>query len=57
MTVAQAQARLNTLGYSNGKPDGAMGPKTRSALRDFQKDRGIRVSGELDAATIAELNN
>jgi peptidoglycan hydrolase-like protein with peptidoglycan-binding domain len=57
MTVAQGQARLNVLGYANGKADGAMGPKTHAALRDFQKDRGIPVTGELDPATIAELKN
>jgi len=57
MTVAQAQERLNVLGYSNGRADGAMGPKTHTALREFQKDRGLSVTGELDAATIAQLRN
>jgi hypothetical protein len=55
MTVAQAQARLNVLGYANGRADGAMGPKTHSALKLFQKDRGLPETGELDAGTAAEL--
>ena len=57
MTVAQARARLNVLGYSNGRADGAMGPKTHTALRQFQKDRGLPETGELDANTIAQLRN
>jgi peptidoglycan hydrolase-like protein with peptidoglycan-binding domain len=56
MTVAQAQARLNVLGYSKGRADGSMGPKTHAALKLFQKDRGLPETGELDAGTIAELN-
>jgi len=55
MTVAQAQAKLNELGYPVGRPDGAMGPKTRSQLKRFQKSQGIAASGELDADTITAL--
>jgi hypothetical protein len=56
MSIEQAQIRLNALGYTKGRPDGAMGPKTHSALALFQKDRGLPETGELDAGTAAELN-
>lgn len=53
--LRQAQATLNRLGYDAGPPDGQMGPRTRSALRQFQSERGIPVTGRLDATTQAEL--
>lgn len=56
MSVRDAQAKLNELGYNAGAPDGAMGGKTTSALRAFQKDRGISATGRLDAPTAAELS-
>ena len=49
------QAKLNELGFNVGAPDGAGGPKTTNALRAFQKDRGIPVTGRLDNATKSEL--
>ena len=56
LSLRDAQARLNELGYNAGTPDGAMGGKTTAALRAFQKDRGIAQSGRLDAATMVELS-
>lgn len=51
MSMRQAQERLSALGYNVGTPDGAAGPRTTKALREFQKDKGIAVTGRLDAAT------
>lgn len=56
MTVLEAQNKLNELGFSVGKPDGNMGPKTKSQLSRFQQSRKIPVTGTLDPATIAELS-
>ena len=56
MTVLDAQNKLNELGFSVGKPDGNMGPKTKSQLSRFQQSRRIPVTGTLDPATIAELS-
>jgi curli biogenesis system outer membrane secretion channel CsgG len=55
MSPIDAQVRLNQLGFPVGTPDGRFGPRTREALRGFQAQRGIRVTGELDSATQAEL--
>ena len=56
MTLQQAQAKLNELGFNVGTPDGVMGPHTRSELMRFQKSRGIPATGALDSATEAELS-
>ncbi len=56
MSVREAQARLNALGYDVGAPDGGMGPKTANGLRAFQKDKGLPVTGRLDSATTDALS-
>ena len=55
MGLREAQAKLNQLGFDTGAPDGKMGAKTQSALREYQAERNIPVTGRLDAATQAEL--
>ncbi|WP_459936943.1 peptidoglycan-binding domain-containing protein [Desulfonatronum parangueonense] len=56
MTTKQAQLILLHLGYHEvGIADGIMGAKTREALRNFQQDRGIPVTGQIDSATREEL--
>lgn len=55
MSLADAQQKLNDLGFDAGKPDGVMGPHTHAALKKFQKSRGLDETGELDAATAAAL--
>lgn len=39
--VAALQQRLRAAGYYRGSIDGIMGPRTRSALRAYQRDRGV----------------
>jgi len=56
-TVSGAQARLNNLGFPCGKADGIIGPKTRGALRRFQKAAGLPQSAALDAPTIDRLKS
>ncbi|CAM5778477.1 peptidoglycan-binding protein [Ottowia pentelensis] len=51
LSMREAQARLNELGYNVGTPDGAAGPRTAAALRAFQRDNSLQPSGRLDAAT------
>lgn len=53
--VLKVQERLNKLGYSCGKPDGKMGTKTKSALKAFQKDRGLKADGVIGPQTLKAL--
>ena len=53
--VSGVQARLNQLGFSCGPVDGKMGPKTKSGIKKFQQDAGLKPSGEMDDATQAKL--
>jgi photosystem II stability/assembly factor-like uncharacterized protein len=53
--VKRAQEALNAAGYDVGTPDGAAGTRTVSAIRGFQADRGIPISGALDDATLTAL--
>ena len=56
LTVAEAQAKLNSLGFPVGPADGQMGGRTHKALRHFQQTRGLPQTGELDAPTIQALS-
>lgn len=53
--VRQVQGILQENGYDPGPLDGLMGPQTRQALRQFQRDHNLPASGQLDAATQAAL--
>ena len=53
--IAQAQSMLGRLGYGAGSSDGQMGPKTRNAIRRFQKRSGMKVTGDVSAELITRL--
>lgn len=44
----RAQRALKHFEYRLGKVDGLMGPKTRSAIRAFERDMGFNVNGRLN---------
>lgn len=50
------QIALERAGFSPGLVDGKIGAKTALATREFQKSRGLPVTGRLDEATVAALN-
>lgn len=54
--VRVAQQKLNDEGYKSGTPDGKMGPVTRGAIRKYQEDKGLKVTGGLDESTLSHLN-
>lgn len=53
--VAELQDRLSALGYHLGTADGHWGPRSRSALRDFQEQNDLPITGSADEATVAVL--
>lgn len=50
--IKAIQQGLNQLGYSAGPEDGLSGPKTRNAIRRFQRDLRLRVDGKPSAALL-----
>jgi hypothetical protein len=50
-----AQRALAALGYDAGSPDGLVGIKTRAALRQWQKARGLTADGYLSTAMVQRL--
>ena len=53
--VKAAQQALKDKGHDPGAVDGKMGPKTQSAVRDFQSKEGLKATGRLDSETRAKL--
>jgi hypothetical protein len=55
MSAMDMQKRLTELGYKPGPVDGKPGPRTTNALRKFQHDHKLAVTGTLDEETIRAL--
>ena len=53
--ISGVQARLNNLGYSCGPVDGIAGQWTRAALRSFQREHGLDVTGEPNQQSLVKL--
>jgi len=56
MSVRQAQSSLKAKGFDPGPIDGVYGPRTRTAVQDFQRSENLMVTGRLDADTSARLS-
>lgn len=54
-TVLQAQQALLNNGYHLGEPDGRAGSATTAAVKKFQTDRHLPVTGKLDSITLSAL--
>jgi ankyrin repeat protein len=54
--VQRAQERLQALGYQPGAADGVLGTKAIAALKRFQSDSGLPITGVLDSKTLDTLN-
>ncbi|HJQ67728.1 MAG TPA: peptidoglycan-binding protein [Blastocatellia bacterium] len=53
--IRAAQMVLRDRGYYNGTVSGVMNIQTRNAIRNFQRDRNLSESGELDFRTAQAL--
>lgn len=51
-----AQEKLNKMTYSAGVPDGFMGPKTKTATSQFQGDKGLGTTGDIDTNTMTSID-
>ena len=53
--VEHIQKTLKEKGHDPGTIDGVMGPQTTAALRAYQKEQGLDITGRLDTTTRAKL--
>lgn len=53
--IAEAQRRLAALGYDPGPIDGRPGLRTRGAVREFERDLRMHISGRIDDRLLARL--
>ncbi len=54
-TVRSVQRQLKADGFYHGKIDGISGPKTRAAVRAYQRDNKLATTGRIDSATLRRL--
>jgi len=53
--IANVQAALQQQGYYNGEVDGLIGPLTRGAIADYQRDHGLYTTSTIDQPTLQSL--
>jgi peptidoglycan hydrolase-like protein with peptidoglycan-binding domain len=53
--IRQAQLELRNMGLYDGSLDGVVGPETKRALHQFQKDNGLDRTATLDQQTMVAL--
>lgn len=54
--IRLVQTGLSELGYTPGPVDGVLGDQTVQAIRDFEKDRRMKVTGKISDGLIRELH-
>lgn len=53
--IREIQRALSYKGYYSGSLDGLLGPATEAAVRSYQQDNGLPVSGLLDDRTVESV--
>ena len=53
--IANVQAALQQQGYYQGEVDGLLGPLTRGAIADYQRDHGLYTTSTIDQPTLSSL--
>ncbi|MEX2408903.1 MAG: peptidoglycan-binding domain-containing protein, partial [Rhodovibrionaceae bacterium] len=54
--VKDVQQALNQRGFNAGPADGALGPKTRTAIREYESSEQLPVTGEMSGALLQSLS-
>lgn len=54
-TINDVQEALNHAGYNCGTPDGVVGKNTKTAIRKYQKAKGLKVTGAVNNTLIKSL--
>ncbi len=53
--AARVQRELATAGYYHGAIDGIVGDGTRRAIRNYERDNGLPVDGQIDHQLLATM--
>ena len=53
--IANVQSALQQQGYYRGEVDGLIGPLTRGAIADYQRDHGLYTTSTIDQPTLQSL--
>ena len=53
--LSESQRLLERLGYSPGSADGKLTPKTQDAIRAYEKDNELPVTGEASVTLLKQL--
>jgi localization factor PodJL len=53
--VAQVQRKLIEKGFNPGSADGQVGPRTRTAIREYRRSLGLEPSESIDTALMQQL--
>jgi peptidoglycan hydrolase-like protein with peptidoglycan-binding domain len=56
LSIRQIQTALKNAGFYKGPVDGRIGPRTKEAIKEFQKANGLKADGVVGKKTSAELN-
>jgi murein L,D-transpeptidase YcbB/YkuD len=55
VTAEKVQTALKNAGFYNGDIDGKIGPKTKDAIKAFQRDNSLTVDGVIGRGTWSKL--
>ena len=55
--IREVQLALRAAGFDPGSTDGRLGPRTRSAVREFQQANGLQPDGKIGPRTWAKLES
>lgn len=54
-TIKDVQEALNNEGYDCGTPDGVVGKNTKAAIKQYQKDNSLKVTGTVNNTLLKSL--